>query len=303
MGSRWSDEVAEELQDEESQEEDDKELLDEMEAQEVMKSQDEGVESQGETESQDETESQMEAESQEETESQDEMLSQMETPDNLHGNWADEVEDMISKKIDKELKLQRICCGQSGHIRQICCRCQQAGHCARECDAERALDGEELPIPGNQRKQALPEGAGGHLVGGLNTGKHSPEKAPKNCNCEEKRICYGCGEKGHLKHQCPKTNTNGNGSKDGNHHHHGNHHVEESFSGKCYRCMRAGHIARECFARKTLDGVMLPIPGEEKGKVTHLTDGEVPLPKQKMSVIHERDEEGEVDVSSAEEDY
>ena len=133
--------------------------------------------------------------------------------------------------------------------------------------------------------------------------KHSPEKAPRNCNCEEKRICYGCGEKGHLKNQCPKTNTNGNGSKDGNHHHHGNHHVEESFSGKCYRCMRAGHIARECFARKTLDGVMLPIPGEEKGKVTHLTDGEVPLPKQKMSVIHERDEEGEVDVSSAEEDY
>ena len=120
----------------------------------------------------------------------------------------------------------------------------------------------------------------------------------KSCsNCEEKRICYGCGEKGHLKHQCPRTTTNGNGSKDGNHH------MEDQSKVKCYRCMRAGHIARECFARKTLDGVMLPIPGEEKGKVTHLTDGEVPLPKQKMSVIHERDEEGEVDVSSAEEDY
>ena len=233
MGSRWSDEVAEELQDEEYQEEDDKELLDEMEAQEVMKFQDEGVESQGETESQDETESQMEAESQEETESQDEMLSQMETPDNLHGNGADEVEDMINKKIDKELKLQKICCGQSGRIRQICCRCQRAGHRARECDAERALDGDKLPIPGNQRKQALPEGAGRHLVGGLNTGKHSPEKAPKNCNCEEKRICYGCGEKGHLKNQCPKTNTNGNGSKYGNHQHHVNHHMEEPISGKC----------------------------------------------------------------------
>ena len=42
---------------------------------------------------------------------------------------------------------------------------------------------------------------------------------------------------------------------------------------------------------------------KKKGKSTHLTDGEVLLPKQKMSVIHERDEEGEVDVSSAEEDY
>ena len=248
---------------------------------EEMEFQDEGVESQEETESQDETESRGEVESQEETESQDEMDPQMETPDNLHCNWADEVEDMINKKIDKKLKLRKICCGQSGRIRQICCRCQRAGHRARECDAERALDGEELPIPGNQRKQALPEGAGGHLVGGLNTGKHSPEKAPKNCNCEEKRICYGCGEKGHLKHQCPKTNTNGNGSKDGNHQHHVNHHMEESFSGKCYRCMRAGHIARECFARKTLDGVMLPLPGEKMSQ-----------PRQDMK-------KGEVDASSS----
>ena len=198
MGSRWSDEVAEELQDEESQEEDDKELLDEMEAQEVMKSQDEGVESQGETESQDETESQMEAESQEETESQDEMLSQMETPDNLHGNWADEVEDMINKRIDKELKLQKTCCGQSGRIRQICYRCQRAGHRARECEAERALDGEELPIPGNQRKQALPKGAGGHLVGGLNTGKHSTRIAGKLSSGK----CYRCRRTGHLAMEC-----------------------------------------------------------------------------------------------------
>ena len=132
----------------------------------------------------------------------------------------------------------------------------------------------------------------------MEIGKIGDKRSIKSCcNCEEKRICYGCGEKGHLKHQCPRTTTNGNGSKDGNHH------MEDQSKVKCYRCMRAGHIARECFARKTLDGVMLPIPGEEKGKVTHLTDGEVPLPKQKMSVIHERDEEGEVDVSSAEEDY
>ena len=53
---------------------------------------DEGVESQEEEESQDEAESQEEGESQEETKSQDEMEPQMETPDNLHWNWADEVE-------------------------------------------------------------------------------------------------------------------------------------------------------------------------------------------------------------------
>ena len=81
---------------------------------EEMEFQDEGVESQEETESQDETESRGKVESREETESQDEMDPQMETPDNLHCNWADEVEDMINKKIDKKLKLRKTCCGQSG---------------------------------------------------------------------------------------------------------------------------------------------------------------------------------------------
>ena len=57
--------------------------------------------------------------------------------------------------------------------------------------------------------------------------------------------------------------------------------MEESFSGKCYRCMRAGHIARECFARKTLDGVMLPLPGEKMSQ-----------PRQDMK-------KGEVDASSS----
>ena len=174
------------------------ETMDEEGAIKEMEFQDEGVESQEETESQDETESRGEVESREETESQDEMEPQMETPDNLHWNWADEVEDMINKKIDKKLKLRKTCCGQSGRSRQICCRCQRAGHRARECDAERALDGEELPIPGNQRKQALPEGADGHLVGRLNTGKHSTRIAGKPSSGK----CYRCRRPGHLAMEC-----------------------------------------------------------------------------------------------------
>merc|ERR1712012_1015736 len=87
---------------------------------------DEGVVSQEETESQDETESQEEAESQEETKSQYEMEPQMETPNNLHWNWADEVEDKVEGQIDKKLELWEKCCGEAGHVKQICCRCQRA---------------------------------------------------------------------------------------------------------------------------------------------------------------------------------
>ena len=60
--------------------------------------------------------------------------------------------------------------------------------------------------------------------------------------------------------------------------------MEESSSGKCYRCKRTGHLARECYVRKTVDGEVLP------------------LPREKMSVIQEKDEGGEVDTSSSGED-
>ena len=102
---------------------------------------DEGVVSQEETESQDETESQEEAESQEETKSQDEMEPQMETPNNLHWNWADEVEDMVDRQIDKKLELWEKCCREAGQVK--CCHCQRAGHCARECDAKVFKEGTE----------------------------------------------------------------------------------------------------------------------------------------------------------------
>ena len=111
---------------------------------------DEGVVSQEETESQDETESQEEAESQEETKSQDEMEPQMETPNNLHWNWADEVEDMVERQIDKKLELWEKCCGEAGHVKQICCRCQRAGHRARECNAKKTLDGGEVFFQANK---------------------------------------------------------------------------------------------------------------------------------------------------------
>ena len=46
----------------------------------------------------------------------------------------------------------------------------------------------------------------------MEIGKIGDKRSIKSCcNCEEKMICYGCGEKGHLKYQCPGTNKPGNG--------------------------------------------------------------------------------------------
>ena len=106
----------------------------------------------------------------------------------------------------------------------------------------------------------------------MEIGKIGDKRSIKSCcNCEEKRICYGCGEKGHLKHQCPGTNkpgngNNGNGSRDVNHQH-GSHHMEDASRARCYRCRRPGHLARECYARRTLEGEELPLPKPKVNKL------------------------------------
>ena len=242
---------------------------------------DEGVESQEEAESKDETESQ------EETKSQDEMEPQMETPNNLHWNWADEVEDMVERQIDKKLELWEKCCGEAGHVKQICCRCQRAGHRARECDAKKALDGEELPTgcsKRRQKKQASLGEAGGHLVGGQDTGEYSTGRAevlggvraptsssypPGRGPTRESLLSVNRGRLSRSSGVTPRRplgsrnmekNSYGSGKK-----------------GRCYRCRRPGHLARECYARKTLDGKELPLPRpmkeEPESEVVH-TDSE-----------------------------
>ena len=111
----------------------------------------------------------------------------------------------------------------------------------------------------------------GDEVEDMEIGKMGGKRSIKTCcNCEETRICYGCGEKGHLKHQCPGTNRhgngdNGNGSRDVDHQHGG--HMEDSSKVRCYRCKRTGHVARECFARRTLDGQELPLPKPKVNKL------------------------------------
>ena len=238
---------------------------------------DEGVESQEETESQDETESQEEAESQEETKSQDEMEPQMETPDNLHWNWADEVEEMVDRQIDKKLELWEKCCGEARQVKQICCRCQRAGHRARECNAKKTLDGVELPISGEQRKQASLVEAGGHLVGGQDTGEYStggtevlggvrtPTSSlyPPGRGPTKERLSAGgwlAVNRGRLSRSAGAAPRRPLGSRN----------MEKNSYGsgkkaKCYRCKRTGHFARECFARKTLDGQELPLPRPKGG--------------------------------------
>ena len=117
----------------------------------------------------------------------------------------------------------------------------------------------------------------------MEIGRIGDKRGIKTCsNCEEKRICYGCGERGHLRHQCPGAHKPGNGDN-GN----GSRDVEDSSRVRCYRCRRPGHLAKECYARKTLDGE------------------ELPLPKPKVSNVRPTDPDGpggEIELSSSEED-
>ena len=240
---------------------------------------DEGVESQEEEESQDEAESQEEGESQEETKSQDEMEPQMETPDNLHWNWADEVEEMVDRQIDKKLELWEKCCGETGQVKQICCRCQRAGHRARECDAKKTLDGGELPISGRLKKQASPREAGGHLVGGQDTegystggteglgGVRAPTSTLYPPGGGPTRESLLAVNRGRLSRSAGVTPRRPLGSRNMEKNSYGS-----GRKGRCYRCRRPGHLARECYARRTLDGEELPLP-RPKGSINRLEGG------------------------------
>uniref|UniRef100_A0A8C5QT42 CCHC-type domain-containing protein n=1 Tax=Leptobrachium leishanense TaxID=445787 RepID=A0A8C5QT42_9ANUR len=104
---------------------------------------------------------------------------------------------------------------------QICYRCGEYGHLAKDCDIQEDACYNGVrggPIAKKEREQCCYNcGKTGHLA--------------QDCDHADEQKCYSCGEFGHIQKDCTKV--------------------------KCYRCGETGHVAINC--SKTSE--LLPLSG------------------------------------------
>ncbi|CAK7295088.1 CCHC-type zinc finger nucleic acid binding protein [Vulpes lagopus] len=131
----------------------------------------------------------------------------------------------------------------SSSLPDICYRCGESGHLAKDCDLQ-------------EDEACYNCGRGGHIAKDCKEPKREREQCCYNCgkpghlahDCDhaDEQKCYSCGEFGYIQKDCSKVKCYRCGETG-----HVAINCSKTSEVNCYRCGESGHLARECTIEAT----------------------------------------------------